>query len=534
MKWPEFIRRWRRRDLLLMAGAALSGVLMALSFAPREWADTAWFALIPLFLVCAWATPREAVRLGWMSGLVFWLFSMFWLTRVTYVGWLLLSAYCAIYFIPVALISNWWFNRYGVQRFWLNIPAMCVFAAVWVGSEYARFNILTGFPWNPFGASQFANLSFIQHASWGSVYALSGMLVLVNAGIAITVLRYLRKHARLGRTHHPELMVAMTVVLLAFVTGGNIYRSVSSEGVELRVALIQPAIPQEKKWTTESEEMIYDRLRELTSHAALWTKPDLIVWPETALPYDVRLSEVWYELVDSLARLGSPILVGSMDSETLVDRKPLYYNSSFLFNTNGVIIEEYDKCHLVLFGEYVPFHEVVDIVNALTPVMESFSPGHTNTVFNVPGKHAPFSSLICFEDTMPYLARRSVRNGARLLINQTNDAWFDPSAASRQHMILSIFRTVENRVPMVRSANSGFSCHISAAGAIREVLVGEANRHDGPGFQLTSVTIPPDGMAPTLYNRYGDVFAWLCLLVGVPFLWPAMRHFSVPPSDPAR
>ncbi len=529
MKRPDIFRRWNRRDVLLSAGAALSGVLMALSFAPMEWADTAWCALIPLLLVCSCVAPREAIRLGWFAGMVFWLVSMVWLTRVTYFGWLLLSAYCAIYFIPIALIASWWFTHYGVQRFRYNIPAMFVLTAVWVGSEFARFNILTGFPWNPLGASQYANLAFIQHASWGSVYAISGMLVLVNAGVAITLLRYLRKHARLGRTHHPELMVAMSIVLIAFVTGGKLYRDVSAEGDVLRVALIQPAIPQEQKWTSESEEMIYDRLRELTSHAALWTKPDLIVWPETALPYDVRLSDVWYELVDSLARLGSPILVGSMDSETLMDRKPRYYNSSFLFDTNGVIIEEYDKCHLVLFGEYVPFHDVVDIVNALTPVMESFSPGHTNTVFRVPGNNAPFSSLICFEDTMPYLARRSVRNGARLLINQTNDAWFDPSAASRQHQILSVFRTVENRVPMVRSANSGYSCHISATGAIREVLVGEQNRHDEPGFQLTEVTIPSDAMPFTFYTRHGDVFAWACLLIGGAFLWPAIRQFNKPP-----
>jgi apolipoprotein N-acyltransferase len=239
---------------------------------------------------------------------------------------------------------------------------------------------------------------------------------------------------------------------------------------------------------------------------------------------------VWYGLVDGLARMGAPILVGSMDSETLVDRKPRYYNSSFLFDTNGVIIEEYDKCHLVLFGEYVPFHEVVDIVNAMTPVMESFSPGKTNTVFRVPQIGAPFSSLICFEDTMPYLARRSVRNGARLLINQTNDAWFDPSAASRQHMILSVFRTVENRVPMVRSANTGYSCHIRATGEIHQQLAGESGRHDGPGFQLVTVRVPPDDASPTFYTRYGDVFAWVCLAICLPFLWLAVRSVKPVPS----
>ena len=533
MNRPEFIRRWCVRDLLMLAGSVLSGVLLAVSFAPQEWADTAWCALIPLLIVCSYATPREAIRYGWQAGFVFWLVSMVWLTRVTVFGWLLLSAYCAVYVVPLALIASWWFQRYGVSRFRYNIPLMFVLTATWVASEYTRFNLLTGFPWNPLGASQYANLAFIQHASWGSVYGIGAMLVLVNAAVAITVIRYLRKHARLGRTHHPEMMIAISVVLIAFVTGGTMHRSVSEQGTDLRIALIQPGIPQEEKWTAESEEMIYTRLTELTSNAILWTKPDLVVWPETALPYDVRLSEVWYGLVDSLARMGAPILVGSMDSETLADRKPRYYNSSFLFDTNGVIIEEYDKCHLVLFGEYVPFHEVVDIVNAMTPVMESFSPGKTNTVFRVPLVGSPFSSLICFEDTMPYLARRSVRNGARLLINQTNDAWFDPSAASRQHMILSVFRTVENRVPMVRSANTGYSCHIRATGEIREVLAGESGRHDGPGFQLVTVRVPPEDLPPTFYTRFGDVFAWACLALSLPFLVIAVRSVKPTPSGVA-
>ncbi len=520
---PAIIRNLRGRDVFLMAAAVASGLLLASAFAPLEWADTGWCAFLPLLVASSYADPRTSIRIGWLAGFAFWLSSMVWLTKVTVIGWLLLCAYCALFFIPLALFASWWIRRYDVRNFLLNLVFMTAASCIWVASEYARFHLFTGFPWNPLGASQAFNLAFIQHASWGGVYVLSGLLMFTNAAIAVTVLRYVRKHARFGRTPHVELLLAMSLILVTFVTGSNMHRAVMPMGDELRVALVQPAIPQEEKWTVESEEKIYTRLRDLTSQAVLWTRPDLVVWPETAMPVDVLLSDVWYELVDNLARLGSPLLVGSMDTETFADRKPRYYNSSFLFATNGMIAGKYDKNHLVLLGEYVPFHEYVDIVNALTPVMESFSPGTTNTVFELPGRGTPFSSLICFEDTMPYLARRSVRNGARLLINQTNDAWFDPSSASRQHMALSIFRAVENRVPLIRSANTGYSCHITAAGNIRESLVGEGGRHDAPGFQLATIQVPPSQMPPTFYTRHGDVFSWTCLAMAAPFLIIVVR-----------
>jgi apolipoprotein N-acyltransferase len=429
-----------------------------------------------------------------------------------------------MYVIPFAVVAAWWFRRFNVTRFLHNLAFMSVITAVWIASEFARVTFFTGFPWNPLGASQYLNTTLIQHASWGGVYVLSGILVWVNAAIAVTILRYIKKLARLGRSTHPELLLGMSAVLIMFVTGNNMFRSHKIEGREIRIALIQPAIPQDDKWDAEKEDMIYGQLWNLTSGAVEWTKPDLVVWPETALPYDVRLNEACYDLVYNLAKMGTPILVGSMDSEWIVGKDPRYFNSSFLFDTNGIIVQEYEKRHLVLFGEYVPFHQYVDIVNALTPVMESFTPGTTSTVFRLPGRDVSFSALICFEDSLPYLARHSVRNGARLIINQTNDAWFDPSWASRQHMALAVIRTVENRVPMVRSANTGYSCHINALGQIRETLVSENGRHDGAGFQLATVHVPPDLMALTFYTRYGDVMGWICLLIGITAFAPACRE----------
>lgn len=521
-------RNWR--DYLIRAAPVATGLLLTLAFEPFDKADAAWCAFVPLLIACAFVGPKRAITLGWQAGMVFWITSMWWLTRVTVFGWLLLCAYISLYFIPIALVSAWWFARFGVQRFLKNAAFMVLVASVWVASEYARLNLFTGFPWNPLGATQYANISFLQHASWGGVYPAGAMLVWCNSAIAVTILRYLTRHARLGRTPHPELMIGMVVVVAAFWTGAEIAKDVDVDGREMRVALVQPAIPQEDKWTPDQQEVIYDRLRDLTASAVSVTKPDLVVWPETSLPDDLLYSERSYELVDGLSRLGSPLLVGSMDAEYVAGQHPVFFNSSFLFNTNGMAVQKYDKRHLVLLGEYVPLHQYIRFITAMTPLAESFSPGLTSTVFRLPDREWPFASLICFEDTVGYLGRDSVKNGARLIVNQTNDAWFDPSGASRQHLALAVFRCVENRVPMVRSANTGYTCAIDARGKVQEILTMEEGRHDGSGFLLATVHLPPDIMEYTFYTRHGDVFAWACIPLGLFGLTLAWRARNASPG----
>ena len=181
----------------------------------------------------------------------------------------------------------------------------------------------------------------------------------------------------------------------------------------------------------------------------------------------------------------------------------------------GAPAQAYDKRHLVVFGEYIPLQPYVPFIKALTPISESFSPGSTSTVFCLERPPVRFSVLICFEDTVARLARDSVRNGARLLVNQTNDAWFDPSSASRQHMIQCVFRCVENGVPAVRCANTGVSCTIDRLGRIRDVLDDGAGHVSVMGFRWSRVDVPGAAMPLTFYTRHGDVFAQACLVLGL-------------------
>jgi len=326
----------------------------------------------------------------------------------------------------------------------------------------------------------------------------------------VTLIRYIECRGRWGRRPHPELLIGFALLAGAFALGWQAWGRPAPPGHVLRAAVVQTDIPQDEKWDRAKIELIYGRLRELTS-GALLTAPHLVIWPETALPDDVRFSPASYDLVADLATNGVPLLVGSMDTDDQPGaREPTYYNSTFLFDADGSIIGEYRKRHLVPFGEYVPLRNLLPFLKAMTPIQASFTGGHTSTVLRLPGAPVPFGALICFEDTVAALAREAVHNGARLLINQTNDAWFDPWWAQWQHMTHSILRAVENGVPVIRCANSGVSCFIDARGRV----VHRLDRHGQvrfPGFTTGEVAVPGEAFQPTFYTRHGDVFAGTCL-----------------------
>lgn len=513
------VKRWAPE----LAAIASGGLLYA-SFAPLAAAEAAWISLVPLLLACRSArSARDSFRLGFLAGCVFWLASIVWLTHVTFPGWLALSCYCALYVGGFSVVAHLWLGRFGADRFLPNLGFMALLAAAWAGLEWIRSIFASGFPWNPLGASQVQNAALLQSAAWGGVYAVSALVTWVNAGVAVTVLRYVERRGRWGRRPHPEIFLAFLVVALLFMLGVRHLRATGPGDTRLRVALIQTNIPQDEKWDQEKVALIYARLEELTL-AALRSGPlDLIIWPETALPDDVRSSPASYDLVYRLCTNGVPILVGSMDTEWPDEGAPIYYNSSFLFDAEGTLTGAYDKRHLVPFGEYVPFRRAVPFIKALTPIQESFSGGSTSTVFELASPPVAFSVLICFEDTVAHLARSSVRNGARLLINQTNDAWFDPSAASRQHMAQCVLRCVENGVPAVRVANTGVSCYIDRRGAVRSVLEDEHAGTLFAGFKTVEVWVPMNGFVPTFYARHGDVFAGAAGLLALLATWWVMR-----------
>lgn len=497
--------------------ATVSGLLLSVAFAPFEMAEAAWIALVPLLVALRGASLRRAFDYGLLAGSAFWLASISWLTIITIGGWVGLALYCALYTALFALGAALWLRRWGCERWLKNLSFMAFAAAGWAGLELARSTWFSGFPWNPLGATQYQNTALLQIAAWGGVHAVSALVVWVNAGLAMTALQYIERKGTWGRRPHPELIAAFLVVALVFAWGIKRLRATDPGGDPVRLALIQTNIPQDEKWDEAKVELIYARLRNLTRGALRAGPADLIVWPETCLPDDVANSEASYGLVYEMATNGVPLLVGSMDSRWLAEGSPRYYNSSFLFDTRGAVLEVYDKQHLVPFGEFLPFPHLLSFLRAVLPIGDSFSAGTTSTVFRLPHREVAFSTLICFEDTLPALSRSAVRNGARLLLNQTNDAWFDPSAASRQHMIQSILRAVENGVPLVRVANTGASCVVDRRGVIQSILANEHGETRLAGFKLAEVRPAPSDLPLTFYTRHGNLLVILAGLAALAY-----------------
>jgi len=482
--------------------AALSGVLLALSFPRFDLAPLAFVALIPLLVGLDGVPALQGTYLGIIAGAVFSLMSIPWVvhTMTAYgglplpVGILLLvalSLYLALY---VGVFA------FGVTRLSPEggLGYLVGAATLWVGLEYLRTFLLTGFPWNLLGYTQYRSLSIIQIASITGVYGVSFLLVLVNAAVALACL-HVRRSAR--QALMPVLGVG--VLLIGTVVFG-MGRRVSAEipRREIRVSVVQGNIEQGIKWDpgfAGRTIAVYDRLTRRADREA-----DLIVWPETAVPFFLREGgPLTRRVLDLAMDVQAPLLVGSPDRVS--DASPRYYNSAFLISPAGEIVQKYDKMHLVPFGEYVPLSSLLFFVHKMAAGIGDFSAGEAFTVFETP--KGRFGVLICFETIFPDQVRRYVLAGADFLVNITNDAWFGDSAAPYQHLSMAALRAVENGVYLVRAANTGISALVAPSGQILEQsdLFVEA---------VLSATMAPRS-GGTFYTRRGDLFAWGSVLISL-------------------
>ena len=525
--------------------SAVTGLLLASSFPPMESWEAVWIAIIPMLVVVSLSSPGRSFKWGFLSGLFRWLPSVAWLLRLcdnggppvlVVIGWLALSAYCALYEGGFYACVSWLLKT--IQRprdddsaalsklkCYLRRPVLALLVPLcWVGFEYLRSTLFTGFSWNALGISQYRNLAIIQVAEWGGVYAVSFVILLMNTVLAFTVLDVFPGKGSRRRRVRLELLLGLSICAICWVAGARRANRMALPlpgDRDAKIAAVQPNIPQLEKWTQEAVLDIYRSLAYQTELAAS-SQPDLIVWPETALPgafpYDVEA----ITFAANMASLGAPILVGAMETSESSSGEYQFYNSSFLVATNGTFSQKYRKIHLVPFGEYIPFDRSVPLLSRCAPLGFSCTPGTDSAVFRLNG--ISFSTLICFEDTIPSLTRKAVLGGARFLITQTNDAWFDGSSGAVQHLSHCVFRCVESRVEAVRAANTGVTCHIDRRGRIR-ALDEEGSGSTFAGFAVYGVTVSADDMEPTLYTRFGDsVFALPCALFAVAICLLVLRE----------
>ena len=271
----------------------------------------------------------------------------------------------------------------------------------------------------------------------------------------------------------------------------------------MKVSVIQGNIDQDKKWDEQYRDETLSLYEKLTRKASE-SRPDLIVWPETAVPFlferEIRYQERLKEFVSAIH---IPLLFGSPALDRAAGENE-WYNSAYLLDSDGRLVNRYDKINLVPFGEYIPFHSLLFFVNKITEGIGDFKPGKRTTVFEIPGH--PVGTLICFEVIFPELFRKFVDRGAVLMTTMTNDAWFGATSAPYQHFSMVVFRALENRTPVARAANTGISGFIDSRGhilATSPLFVSAEMTQDLPFFEERS-----------FYTRYGDLFGWCTLLIG--------------------
>jgi apolipoprotein N-acyltransferase len=503
------------RKAILLSGA--TGLLLTLSFPLYSLSPLAWGALLPLLFVVQSSPPAACFKLGWFAGLVHGLTLLYWIVFVVnHYGNLPFVASVAVCFLLVAYLALYP-GLFCAGLSWLRtrgLPWLLVAPFLWVALELGRGWLFSGFPWENLGYSQYRFLSLIQMADLTGVAGISFLLVAVNALLfqGLATLRYRRKKVAAVL----PVTLAAAIILVQYGYGrwrlGALETSFSHSA---EVSLIQGNIPQETKWEPAFQQATLERYLRFTREAVERDHPQLVVWPETATPfYFLGEGELSRLLIMEVQSLQTPILFGSPAVRRQGDRLR-FYNRAYLLDGRGRVVGYYDKRHLVPFGEYVPLQSVLFFVQRLVEATGDFAAGDQPVVMTL-GAARP-GVLICYEAIFPELSRDLVRHGANLLVNITNDAWFGRTSAPYQHLSMAVLRTVEFRVPMVRSANTGISALIDPSGRILQ---------ETGLFKEGSLTGRlPLGSGQTFYCRHGEWVAAGCLLVsGIAFLIPLIRR----------
>ena len=515
--------------------AIASGYLSAACFAPFSQTWLCWIALTPL-LAAIWFSGENSKRrwlrdllLGYVGGLAFFWTVFFWLRTVTVPGWVLVGFYMAIYFAAwswlcgrlrpreVTVIAS---ERETAQPNdslpnpspWLrstkNLSLAFLLASAWVTQEMLRSLVLTGWGWNSLGSALHGQIAMIQITEFTGVAGLSFIVAFTNVIVLATVRRLvLEIHARPIRPHY-DLTLTM-VALVGLMAYGLHALQIHQPAKKLRVAAIQANIPREHKFDREFAQTIFDQFTRLSEIAVRpKSPPDLVIWPESSMPGPVlQDAESNRFVMEFSASVKTDLLLGTIQIEE--DR---VYNAALLVSDAGERVQIYRKVHLVPFGEYVPGRSALPLLAKIVgdQVPSDFAFGTEHTVFHLTDEKAHVAPLICFEDTIGDLTRQFVLGGANLLANVTNDGWFLRSAGSQQHLDNAVFRCVETRRPMVRAANTGVTCFISAFGRITQRLMDDTGSQFTEGVLISEVAIPTGGEL-TFYTRHGELFAKGCV-----------------------
>ena len=488
-----------RRGLLAIA----SGILIALSFPSPGLSFLAWIALIPLLIAMEESTPQVAFRIGLISGITAYALILYWLNIVfVRYGHLPWSVSIPVYLLLVLWLAMFYGLSACIARLGelVGIKAAFTLPVAWVAFDFIRSFLFSGFAWAMLGHSQFRTLPLIQIADLAGVYGITLLIVLAN----IVLYRALRAVFGAGVPYPVKSLVVLLILIIGTLFYGfnRLNGSETSHAKPLRVALIQGNISQDIKWSPEFRQQTIDTYERLTREASKGGV-DLIVWPESAVPFFFQDEPFQAERIRALARDMNACLLFGSPAHELRNGKNTLLNSAFMLSPNGETVGRADKLHLVPLGEYVPLGSFLTFINKLVVGIGDFAPGERAVPLDT--GVTKLGIQVCYEVIFPELARQYVQAGARVLVAITNDAWFGRSSAPYQHLAISTFRAVETRTPLIRAANTGVTAIVDQNGHISTMT--------GLFMEAYRIGEVQPGSGQSLYLTIGDAPAWLSVLL---------------------
>ncbi len=496
----------------------LTGILLALSFPPFKTGFLAYGALIPFFLLLEDKSSGQAAKWGYVTGLFFYSGTVFWIGVITFPGCIGTLLIMPLYTTFFAVIYNWLSKRIGRNAL-LAVPFL------WTSIEYLQSLTDLAFPWNYVGYTQSYYLPLIQWAEFVSVHGISFWVVMLNVLFFVLYSEY--KNARLRKR---LFIFLFGLFVLPMAHGIFVLARALDTGEKIDIILVQGNIDPIAKWEGNIYKLNYNTYERMTLNALKERSTDLIIWPETAMPFFLRGKEKYldkiHHLVDST---DTPLLTGAIDYGFTKEGKAMHYNAAYLFEPDSRYVQRYHKIKLVPFSERIPFKNNFPFKYMRNVLYDfgtgDYAKGDSILVYSFSSKehyqkgkrslidmNEPYKTAlaICYESVFPVHVRYYAKKGAQFFLIITNDAWFGKTSAPYQHTQIAVFRAIENRRDIARCANTGISCFIDKYGHVRKQT------------KLFEQALITDKVAlnndKTFYTKYGNILAQFTVVMSVLFM----------------
>jgi apolipoprotein N-acyltransferase len=460
-------------------------------------------------------TPWQGFLIAWVSGIAWYVGTCYWIYPVMNGYGKLAAPLAALITAGYCIIMGMHHGAFGLlvvlmaRRSTLGNRRPLLLAPVfWTAIEFFRDRI-TGVPWNPLGGSQIDNIPFARIAQSTGVYGLSFAVMLVNCAFVAALLLYGKRRK--------NLLISAAAAAIALQIG--VFAKPAPFTATQDAVLVQENVPllDQPDWTPRYFDQTMADLVQLSvkaepRHPA--GSPGLIIWPESPAPFFIADPRLQQWLVALAQDTNSYLVVGSLGEAQDASGRRQLLNSALVMDPRGNAVGRYDKIHLVPFGEYVPFQNLLFFANKLTREVGDFARGTERKVFDLNGTRV--GVFICYESVFPNEVREFTANGAQVLINISDDLWYGETSAPGQHLQMSRMRAMENHRWLLLATNNGTTASIDPFGRVMK----QTQRN-----VRTALVAPyaPENES-TFYSRNGDIFAWTCVVISLLAVFVRWRY----------